>query len=662
MPNFQPAFVNNVVKTAYNGQDDDLLTAGLGWDGLMGGPPEFSKPLAPTAAELRKLAIYTNYRSLVDMSQDGGYGRLYGPNVSLAKHADQTPGAGKIAGIEYTACIRDSSGRVAATLLVQIPANFNTAAPFIVTGSSPGSRGIYGAIATAGEWGLKHGCAVAYTDKGTGNGVHDLFHHAVIRTNGLCEDATAARADSLFTASLADNERLIYNASHPFRYAFKHAHSQQNPEKDWGRFTLQAIEFALFALNDYFGSSRFTHVNTRVIASSVSNGGGAALAAAEQDTKGLIDAIVVGEPQVNLHLPEELKVLRGGKPVPAFGKPLYDYISLANLLQPVAAHAPACACSPLVYLVDRDAAQRRAQALVEANLITGRSFDQQAASALAALHEAGYEPESDLLHASHFGLEATSAIAVTYANAYTRARVNDNLCGFSFATIGNAETPYYGSSWPLLTLFGKGSGILPKDEIQLIYNDAAGGAVVHRDANGDFALLGAQRLRSLWTGSGAQAEALRAGVNEVRLTGNLHGKPAIIVHGRCDALVPVNHSSRPYFGMNQMAEGRASRLSYIEVENVQHFDTFLAPVDSRWSFHQYYLPLHYYTLQALDLMWEHLHSGAPLPPSQIIRARPRGRLAPPIDAASHLPPIAAQPAQGDAIHFDAASKTVHIPD
>lgn len=55
--------------------------------------------------------------------------------------------------------------------MVQVPASFNPAQPCIVTATSSGSRGIYGAIGTAGEWGLKHGCAVAYTDKGSGNGM-----------------------------------------------------------------------------------------------------------------------------------------------------------------------------------------------------------------------------------------------------------------------------------------------------------------------------------------------------------------------------------------------------------------------------------------------------------------------------------------------------------
>lgn len=671
MGNIKPTYLSSVVKVDYDGTTDDLLTAGLGWDGLRSDtPPQPSNPLTPTASELRKLAIYWNYRALVDMSEEGGYSRLYGPNVSLAKCADKTPGAGKVAGTEYTAYCRDSSGRVAATFLVQIPANFNREDPCIVTGTSPGSRGIYGAIATVGEWGLKRGCAVAYTDKGTGNGAHELGSNTVVRIDGLCADSATADSASLFTVDLTDRERWDYNAAYPWRYAFKHAHSRQNPEKDWGRFTLQAIEFALFVLNDHFAtpgpgtalkSRRFTPANTRVIASSVSNGGGAALAAAEQDREGLIDAIVVGEPQVNLRLPKALRIVRGGKPVAAFGKPLYDYITLANLLQPVAAYAPACAGSPLLHLVDRSAAEQRAQALTEAKLIAGKTFAEQADSALAALHDAGYEPESDLLHASQFGWEATPALAITYANAYARARVVDNLGGFSFATCSAGE-PSNASESSLLTLFGVGNGLPPTNGIELIYNDAAGGAVVQRDADGDFALLGARRLRDLWTRPGTLPDAVRAGVDEVRLSGNLHGRPAILVHGRSDTLVPVNHSSRPYFGMNQIAEGEASRLSYIEVENVQHFDTFLRPLDRSWTLHHHFLPLHYYMLQALDLMWEHLHSGQPLPPSQIVRTMPRGPLAPPLDAVIHLNPIAPRPAEGDTIHFDPATNTVHVPD
>ena len=59
----------------------------------------------------------------------------------------------------------------------------------------------------------------------------------------------------------------------------KHAHSQRNPEKDWGRFTLQAVELAYWALNDRYGIAlphrlklrTIRPENTIVIASSISN-------------------------------------------------------------------------------------------------------------------------------------------------------------------------------------------------------------------------------------------------------------------------------------------------------------------------------------------------------------------------------------------------------
>ena len=108
-----------------DGTTDDLLTAGLGWDGLQSATvPALSA--IPTAPELRRRAIYNNYRSLVDMTSSGGYGVLYGPNVSLENGAaNSTPGVGKIAGTEYLAYSLGASGRAAATLMVQSPSTFN---------------------------------------------------------------------------------------------------------------------------------------------------------------------------------------------------------------------------------------------------------------------------------------------------------------------------------------------------------------------------------------------------------------------------------------------------------------------------------------------------------------------------------------------------------
>jgi hypothetical protein len=112
----------------------------------------------------------------LDPLPGGGYGTLYGPNVTA--NGEVTTSEGLIAGDEYIAFEKDDHGRNV-TMMVQVPETFDPTNGCIVTAPSSGSRGVYGAIATAGEWGLKRGCAVAYTDKGTGTGAHNLQANTV---------------------------------------------------------------------------------------------------------------------------------------------------------------------------------------------------------------------------------------------------------------------------------------------------------------------------------------------------------------------------------------------------------------------------------------------------------------------------------------------------
>jgi len=208
----------------------------------------------------------------------------------------------------------------------------------------------------------------------------------------------------------------------------------------------------------------------------------------------------------------------------------------------------------------------------------------------------------------------------------------------------------------MATIFAQGNGVPPAVGINIAYNDATGGTLLHALADGDFAFGGALCLRNLWTGADALAGRVRSGVDEVRLTGNLRGKPAIIVQGRNDALVPVNHASRPYFGMNRMAEGGASKLSIIEVTNAQRFDTFIAAVP---GFSALFVPLHYYNIQALNLMWNYLKHGGALPPPQVVRTLPRRAAAPALTAAN-VPPISLSPPALDVITFTGTA--VNVPD
>jgi hydroxybutyrate-dimer hydrolase len=646
--NTLPGFITaSSVKTqTYDGNTDDLLTAGLGKTGLGSATaPAIANAAQPTAAELRRLAIWSNYRALVDMTATGGYGRFWGPNVDL--NGNDTLGEGKIAGKEYLAYADDGSGTQNVTMLVQIPASFNADQPCIVTATSSGSRGVYGAISAAGEWGLKRGCAVAYTDKGSGNGAHELSSNLVTLIDGTLQDATAAGKNSFFKANLGNTDLASYNSRFPNRYAFKHAHSQLNPEQDWGKDTLEAIQFAYWALNDSFGTLngstrtvRYASGSITTIAASVSNGGGASLAAAEQDTSGWITAVVVGEPQINLRLPAQVSVAQGGVPVGAFGKPLADYMTLANMLQPCAALAPAAAGAP--YLTALPVATTtairtaRCASLATAGVIAGGNLTTQATNALALLHQNGYQTDSDLLQAPMWDSQAVPAVAVTYADAYAKASVTANLCDFSFGTTSSTGTAGVTPAVsPMPTVFGNGNGVPPTNGINLVFN-SGGGAADHRLATADASYSGASCLRTLWTNG-----ALTNSVEAIRVNANLHGKPAIIVQGRADTLVPINHASRPYLGLNQLSEGGASKLSFYEVTNAQHFDAFLgvAGFDSR------FVPLHYYNLQALNLMWSHLKSGTPLPPSQVIHTIPRGGApgAAPALTTANLPAIAANP-------------------
>jgi hydroxybutyrate-dimer hydrolase len=588
-----------------------------------------------------------------------------------------TADEGLIAGTEYLAYADDSERGPRnrnVTLMVQVPAAFDPAKPCIVTGTSSGSRGVYGAIGSSGEWGLKRGCAVAYSDKGTGNGVHDLQNNTINLIDGVRADAATAGDDSNFTARLSDLARQQFNANTPNRFAFKHAHSQLNPEKDWGRDTLRAIEFAFYVLNEKYGApgpdgkKRRTIVpsNTIVIASSVSNGAGAALAAAEEDRFGLIDGVAVSEPNIQIKPRRDPVIKRGALTYTGGSKPLYDYFSFANLYQPCAALSTRAAGSPGAVFLIAAFAQNRCASLAAKGLLASTTLAAQAEEALGKLLAYGWEPESALLHASHYAL-ATPAIAMTYSNSYGRFSVADNLCGFSFGAVDATGAPAPAPAAAIATIFGTGNGVPPTGGIQIINNDSVGGP--RRDAFSispstnlqDYNIHGAICQRELWTGANRDRlrESLRVrfGIAEVQKTADLNRKPAIIVHGRNDTLVPVNFSSRPYYARNKQVEGRASRLSYIEVTNAQHFDAFL----SIPGFDTRYVPLHVYFNRALDAMYAHLATGAPLPPSQVVRTTPRGGTSPaPALAPANVPPWSANPPAADRITFDGTTLT--IPD
>ncbi len=622
--NVKPGFVKGeIIKKEYDGISNDLLTGGLGKSGLASGTaaPGYADPENPTAEGIRIKAICHNYKALQDSSEGGGYGVLYGPNINADGTASDDEGM--VPGKEYLAYADGGTGMKNITMMVQIPDTFDPGNPCIVTAPSSGSRGIYGAIGTAGEWGLKRGCAVAYTDKGTGSGVHNLDTDTVNLITGVREDAETAGNNSNFTAQGTETADLeSFKQEYPNRIAVKQAHSQQNCEKDWGRNVLDSIKFAFHILNleenygkpleDEGTEMTITPENTIVIASSVSNGGGSSIRAAEQDTEGLIDGVAVTEPNVTPVPKESLAIRQGQKEwqYPNHSRPLLDYTTLLYLYQPCANLASENAGAPF-NLNTGESSTNRCARLADMGMLTGETTEEQAIEAQKMINDYGIMEEQNFLMPSHDAANVPDSISFTYAASYGRFSVTDNLCGYSFGAVDDEGNLALMSETQASELFPVINAIPPASYIQLVNNNSLNGPVptrnsVNDDGTMDQNLDGVLCLRRLATGMDVQGNPLEGeeleqhnrimqGIDEIRASGNLHGLPVVYVTGRADAVLPPNHTSRAYFGVNRMIEGENSNLRYYEVPDAHHLDVFteLFP-----GFQEKYISLHYYLVSA----------------------------------------------------------------
>lgn len=664
----------------------DLLTAGLGRTGLGAAAPAYANPLAPTALELRRNAIHGNYRGLVDITANGGYGTLYGPNVDAA--GTVTANEGLIPGREYMASLDDGSGRKRVVIAVQIPDSFDQAAPCVVIGPSSGSRGVYGAVGAASEWGLKRGCAVALTDAGKGVGLYDMTDDTVNRIDGTRATRADAGLLNFFAANVTDAVRIAYNAVFPNRLALKQVHSQLNPEKDWGNDTLAAARYALFVLNDRYGTSAtpipFAAANTLIIGASVSNGGGAVIRAAEQDSSGLIDGVVANEPNVQPSVGTGYGIEFGGVAVAGVGKSMVDYTTYGNIFQPCAALSAAASMGAEVsyhnfisFAGMTARATARCDGLAAKGLVAGADTAARSLDALNKLRAYGWTPDNDTMHSAHYGLGNGPILSAMYPVSYGRLSAVDNVCNTSFAQVDATGAPVAVNATTKAQSFASANGTANGAPANVVYNDSVGGARSWQLATSvstgvqDFGLDNALCQRALVTGVDAagaaltaattptlaQSTAVRTGLAEVLFNGNLRAKPTLIVAGRSDALLPINNAARAYVAFNRSVEGAASKARYIEVTNAQHFDAFLglSGFDSR------YIPMHTYFNRAMDAMYAHLKNGTALPPSQVVRTTVRGGTpgAAPAITGSNVPAIAATAASGDVISF--AGSTVTIP-
>ena len=555
---------------------DDLLTAGLGLDGLRGmAAPAFADPDHPTPAELRKRAIWNNWRGIADLSPGGGYGQVYG---SVAD----------VPGREFSAFAKLEGASQPHRVLLQLPDNFDPAKPCVVVTASSGSRGIYGSIAVAGAWGLPKGCAVAYTDKGAGTDYYDLDTHTGVRLDG--------------TRGPSGEEQLAFvpeSSGTSSGVAFKHAHSTDNPEADWGRHVKQAAEFALSALGRAFPQARpFTFANTRVIAVGISNGGGAVLRAAELEgsgaDKGWLDAVVAGEP--NVYMPSD------------GGATLYDVTTEAALLMPCALlHLPADSLpQPPLRAQAEPLWIARCAALKTAGLVEGVDAKAQAKSAYDQLRSRGWTDQALTAGALSVGFDLWRAVAVTYASAYSRAGAGGHPCGYSFSAQNADFSPRAAAVAERQAWWSDGSGIPP---------GAGVGIVDSKLAAPDLTLPGLQCLRALL--DLPKDSAFKKGLAATAASVPRKGLPVVVIHGTDDGLVPQAFTSAPYVAASKAA-GRD--VSYWQVKHAQHFDGFLALP----AYGARYVALLPYVYAALDQVSAQLDGKGRSPSDAVIEAKPRG--------------------------------------
>jgi len=565
---------NHERLTVHSGEDD-LLSAGLGLAGLRAlVPPGFAKPDAPTAAELRRRALWHSWRGLVDFTPGGGYGEVFGEVPSVP-------------GREYSAYATLPAAHHPHRVLVQVPDHFDRVRRCVLIAPASGSCGVYGEVPVAAAWGLPKGCAVAYTDKGAGSDYFDLEAGIGVRADGTLGRTDEANDLAFIPETTGDATGV----------AFKHAHSKDNPEADWGRHVRQAAEYALRALDQAWpDAAPFTFANTRMIAVGISNGGGAVLRAAELEGDWL-DAVVAGEPNVFSSGPG--------------ARPLYDYATEAALLMPCAQlHLGDLPQPPLTAIVQATGILHCANLAAKGD-ISGATSAAQAASAYELMRSHGWTDAALRAGALSTGFDLWRAVAVTYASAYGRHGVNEHPCGFSFPALPATSEP-------------TGASRLTTAERALWWSDASGippGTGVglfdpHLQAP-DMALPGLQCLRALWDGDDEVSLRVQTGIAATRAGLPQEGLPVLVVHGIDDGLIPPAFSSAPYVAATKAA-GRTN-VHYWQIPHVQHFDAFLGFPD----YAARYLPLLPYIYTALDRVSEHLDTGAGLHDA-VIPGTPRG--------------------------------------
>jgi len=560
---------------------DDLVSSGLGVAGMQGPAPAVDAPEQPDPLQLRRLAIYNNYRALQDVS-GSGFGDWHGPLRAVP-------------GTEILAWRQSPLLQYPHAVALQLPDSFDPAQPCLVVSAASGSRGVYGAAAVTGDWALLRACAVVYTDKGAGTGFFDFASGEGIALDG---SPVAAASDSVNGYLPASDNRLAAAQ----RVAIKHAHSGDNPEAYWGLMVLDAARFAISTLRQRYPAMH----RPLTIAAGISNGGAAVLRAAELDRQQLFDAVVVAEP--NIYPPAAAVTLRSGSQRIAADQvlPMYAYATQLGLYQPCAVLHDVSAESPfgLLRVMQQGLLQQHCRALQAADLLPdGADAPAAAAARLDALQLTAAARELGMVN---IALGLWPAINAGYAQAYSRYDASVPVCGVGYAVVDEAGQVRASTRSERASWFASSSGIAPSAGIELV--DGSGSKL----AGADQLIASTRCWRELWQNADA---TLRKSIAATRASARIADVPVLIVHGRADALIAVNHSSRPYVAA---ALQQGGKLRYYEIEHAQHFDALLGVPGMR----EHIVAIHPYFLAALEQAWLHLRTGAVLTPSQVVRDQP----------------------------------------
>src|SRR5262249_41022984 len=151
---------------------------------------------------------------------------------------------------------------------------------------------------------------------------------------------------------------------------------------------------------------------------------------------------------------------RGATNVSSSARALYDYFTIGNLYQPCASLSSQAVgnTAGLIGITTPNAqtAANRCEALAAKGLVSRSSTPEQANDAMAKLLAAGWESDSIPFQASHYSL-ATLSVTLTYGNAFARAGVRDNLCGYSFGATPVAGVPPALAAAAAAQIFGTGN-------------------------------------------------------------------------------------------------------------------------------------------------------------------------------------------------------------